>query len=115
MPLSLIRLRGSTYSMAELQLLGRGTYGPDVIVGGDVSPLWQYFRSPPAQNSILIYVDGSVLEGIQFTLSDTEDPDVDTYINGGTDYRTEEGSFQYNSLTAAGYTWRNPAIVDAEG
>jgi hypothetical protein len=63
----------------------------------------------------LIYVDGSVLEGIQFTLSDTEDPDVDTFINGGTDYRTDEGSFQYNSLTAAGYTWRNPATVDAEG
>lgn len=101
--------------MAELQLLGRGTYGPDVIVGADVSPLWQYFRSPPAQNSVLIYVDGSVLEGVQFTIDETEDPDVDTFILGGTDYRTEEGSFQYTSLTAAGYTWRNPALVDAEG
>lgn len=91
----------------QKQLLGRGTYGPYVIQGRGISPLWSYFLPPPAQNSVIIYTDGSVVERATFENDDIEDPDVDTFILGGTDYRTDEGSFQYNSLTAAGYTWRN--------
>lgn len=91
----------------QKQLLGRGTYGPYVIQGRGISPLWSYFLPPPAQNSVIIYTDGSVVERATFENDDIEDSDVDTFILGGTDYRTDEGSFQYNSLTAAGYTWRN--------
>lgn len=88
------------------QLLGRGTYGPRVQTGAGISPLWQFFLAPPAQNSILIYNDGTVLEQQTFVLSDIKDPDVHTYILGGTDFRTDVGSFDYDALTAAGYEWR---------
>lgn len=91
----------------QKQLLGRGTYGPRVQTGPGISPLWQFFLMPPAQNSILIYNDGTVVEQQTFDNDDTQDPDVHTYILGGTDYRTDEGSFEYDALTAAGYTWRN--------
>jgi hypothetical protein len=91
----------------QKQLLGRGTYGPQIQVGPNISPLWQFFLSPPAQNSILIYNNGTVVEQTTFENDTTQDPDVHTYILGGTDFRTDEGSFEYNALTAAGYTWRN--------
>jgi len=75
-------------------------------VGAGISPLWQFFLSPSAQNSILIYNDGSVVERATFLNSDTQAEDVHTFILGGTDFRTDEGSFDYEALTAAGYTWR---------
>lgn len=91
----------------QKQLLGRGTYGPRVEFGPSVSPLWQFFLMPSAQNSILIYNDGTVEERATFLNKDIKSPDVHTFILGGTDFRTDEGSFDYDALTAAGYTWRN--------
>lgn len=91
---------------SQVQLLGRGTYGPQIQVGPDVSPLWQFFLSPPAQNSILIYNNGTVVEQATFENSAIQDDSVHTYILGGTDFRTDVGSFEYDALTAAGYTWR---------
>lgn len=93
--------------MATVQLLGRGTYGPYTAYGPGVSPLWLYFLSPPVQNSVLIYDDGTVVEQATFPNNVIQDPSVHTYILGGTDYQTEVGSFEYNALTAAGYTWRD--------
>lgn len=93
--------------MIEVQLLGRGTYGPRTIQGPGISPLWSFILPPPAQNSVLIYNDGSVAERATFENDDIKDEDVHTFILGGTDYRTEVGSFEYDALTAAGYTWRN--------
>lgn len=90
----------------QQQLLGRGTYGPRVQTGPGISPLWQFFLAPPAQNSILIYNDGTVVEQQTFVNDDILDPDVHTFILGGADFRTDVGSFEYNALTAAGYTWR---------
>ena len=98
--------------MAMVQLLGRGTYGPQVAYGPGISPLWLYFLSPPAQNSVLIYNDGSVVERSTFENRDIQDVDVHTFILGGTDYRTTVGSFEYDALTAAGYTWREVAAPD---
>lgn len=95
-----------------VQLLGRGTYGPQVAYGPGISPLWLYFLSPPAQNSVLIYNDGSVVERSTFENRDIQDVDVHTFILGGTDYRTTVGSFEYEALTAAGYTWREVAAPD---
>ncbi len=91
----------------QVQLLGRGTYGPEVAVGHGISPLWMYFKSPPAQNSILIYTDGTVVERATFENDDIQDENVHTFILGGTDYRTDVGTFEYDALTEAGYTWRN--------
>ncbi len=93
--------------MLEKQLLGRGTYGPRVDFSPGVSPLWQFFLMPPAQNSIIIYNNGTVVEQQTFENEDIKDPSVHTYILGGTDYRTVEGSFEYESLTAAGYSWND--------
>lgn len=92
--------------MATVQLLGRGTYGPRVDPGPVVSPLWQFFLGPPAQNSVIIYNDGDVVERQTFENDEIKDEDVHTFILGGTDFRCEVGSFEYNSLDAAGYTWR---------
>jgi hypothetical protein len=91
----------------QVQLLGRGTYGPHTIQGRGISPLWSFILPPPAQNSVLIYNDGSVAERATFENDDVQADDVHTFILGGTDYRTDVGSFEYESLTAAGYTWRN--------
>lgn len=91
----------------KVQLLGRGTYGPQMVQGYGISPLWSFFLPPPAQNSILIYLDGTVVERATFENDDIQDPTVHTFILGGTDFRTEIGSFDYDALTAAGYTWRN--------
>jgi hypothetical protein len=91
----------------QVQLLGRGTYGPRTIQGRGISPLWSFILPPPAQNSVLIYTDGSVAERATFENNDIQDEDVHTFILGGTDYRTDVGTFEYDALTAAGYTWRN--------
>ena len=93
--------------MIQVQLLGRGTYGPENVQGPGISPLWSFFRMPPNQNSILIYNDGTVFERATFENEDIKSPDVHTWIYGGTDFRTDVGSFEYDALTAAGYTWRN--------
>lgn len=91
----------------QVQLLGRGTYGPRTIQGPSISPLWSFILPPPAQNSVIIYMDGSVAERATFENDDIQDVNVHTFILGGTDYRTDVDSFEYESLTAAGYTWRN--------
>lgn len=91
----------------QVQLLGRGTYGPRVATGAGISPLWQFFLPPPAQNSVIIYNNGDVVEQQTFENDTIKDPDVHTYILGGTDYRTDVGTFEYDALTAAGYSWRN--------
>lgn len=91
----------------QKQLLGRRLYGPQVAMGPGISPLWQFFRSPPAQNSVIIYDDGLVEERQTFENSEIQASNVVTFILGGTDFRTDEGSFDYDSLTSAGYTWRN--------
>ena len=91
----------------QVQLLGRGTYGPRTLQGPGISPLWSFILPPPAQNSVVIYNDGSVLERETFENNDIRGEDVHTFILGGTDYRTDVGTFEYDALTAAGYTWRN--------
>lgn len=91
----------------QVQLLGRGTYGPRIQTGPGVSPLWQFFLMPPAQNSILIYNNGDVVERATFENDEIKSEDVHTFILGGADFRTDVGSFEYDALTDAGYTWRN--------
>jgi len=93
--------------MIQVQLLGRGTYGPRTIQGPGISPLWSFFLPPPAQNSVIVYTDGHVAEQATFENDDIQADDVQVFILGGTDYRTDVGSFEYTSLTDAGYTWRN--------
>lgn len=89
--------------MARAVVGGIGTYGPMVAYGPGISPLWKYMRMPPAQNSLLIYDDGSVVEGAHFENDDIAADDVVLYHYGGTQFTVEVGSFEYNALQAAGY------------
>lgn len=91
----------------QQQLLGRSLVGPRVVTGPGVSPLWQFFLSPSSQKSVLIYNDGTVVERQTFENDVIKGDDVHTFILGGTDFRTDIGTFEYDALTAAGYTWRN--------
>ena len=63
--------------------------------------LWEYFRPPPAQNSILIASDGTVTE-VQVPLN-KDIKAATVYIPGGHQFETEDTSFAYTSLVAAGY------------
>lgn len=91
--------------MARAVLGGVGTYGPSVPYGPGISPLWSYMRMPPAQNSILIYDDGTVVEGAHLENDDIQGASVYLYIYGGTRFTCEVGSFEYDALLAAGYTF----------
>ena len=101
-----------TQQAATVQLLGRGTYGPRMTQGPGISPLWSFFLGPPAQNSVMIYDDGTVVERQTFEDSDIKESDVYMFILGGTDFRCDVGSFEYTALTAAGYTWREVVPPD---
>jgi hypothetical protein len=79
----------------------------------DVSPLWLYKKMPPAQNSVLIYKNGDVVERPTPEIKDIKDESVHEFILGGTRYRTQVGSFSYEALTAAGYTWQVITEPDA--
>jgi len=98
--------------MATVQLLGRSLYSPRMMQGPGISPLWSFFLSPPAQNSVIVYTDGHVAERQTFENSEIKDSNVYLFILGGTDFRCDVGSFEYTALTAAGYTWREVVPVD---
>ncbi len=63
--------------------------------------LWEYFRPVPAQNSILVWADGTVEERQVPKNSETQKAEV--FIPGGHQFVTDEGSFAHSSLVAAGY------------
>ena len=86
------------------QLLGRGWIAP-LPSGPSQGPmhLWDHIKQPPIQNSLLVYEDGTVVEGQEFGTDDINDPTVIAFILGGTDYRCEPGPV-HDALLAAGYT-----------
>jgi len=63
--------------------------------------LWEYFRPVPAQNSILVWADGTVEERQVPKNSETKKAKV--FIPGGHQFVTDEGSFAHTSLVNAGY------------
>lgn len=91
------------------QLLGRGTYGPERLPRArGPRHLWNHVSVPPAQNSLIIYKDGTVLEGNNFApwqYDPVIDPNVHRFIYGGTNVRCEDlDDFSRDALLAAGYT-----------
>lgn len=96
--------------MAKVRLLSQatsttaqiGTYENPVPTYGTTGTfLWEYFRPPPAQNSILIAADGTVTEVSVPLNSDIKAATV--YLPGGHQFITDDTSFAYTSLVAAGY------------
>lgn len=65
--------------------------------------LWQVFQGPPSHTSILIDDEGNVTDVQNPLNSATKDAAV--FIPGGHQFVTEENSFAYNALVAAGYTF----------
>ena len=99
------------------QLLGRGTHGPErVPLTRGPRHLWNHVPSPPAGNSLIIYKDGTVLEGSEFEgwqVDPIVSPNVHRYIPGATRVPCEElDDFSRDALIAAGYECGQPQDVD---
>jgi len=69
----------------------------------DGSRLWKFFLPVPFQQSVIVYKNGDVWEKTSFTTDEISDSDVDTFIQGGTDFRCQDGSFVHGALVAQGY------------
>ena len=80
--------------MAKAVVGGVGTYGPEVPIGRGVSPLWQFIKMPPAQNSLLIKTDGSVTEQAHFDNDDVLAATTHTFILGGTRFTCDVDHFR---------------------
>ena len=106
--------------MADLrpQLLGRGTYGPHRLPWTQgPQHLWNHVSMPPMQNSIIIYTDGTVLEGNNFEPWEYDPvwtPTAHRFIMGGANIRCDDlDQFSRDALHAAGYTCGFGHDVDA--
>lgn len=91
--------------MADFPSLGgRGMVTrPSPMARSGPHRLWHYFGEVPMMKSLLVYNNGTVKEGVEFTVEQITDPAVHTYIRGGCEFRAENGSWLYTTLTAAGY------------
>lgn len=72
---------------------------------GSRDPWTLYFCPTSIGHSLIVYDDGTVREGIGFTIWDTTRPGVAYFIQGGTQYLVEQGSWLYYTLLNAGYTF----------
>jgi hypothetical protein len=73
--------------------------------------LWNHVKQPPVQNTLVVWKDGTVSEGIEFGTDVFGSPDVHYILLGGHDYRCDDlDAFTQDSLLAAGYTCGDPPI-----
>ena len=85
------------------QLLGRGARSsPRMSPSRGPRHLWDHHANPPIQASIIVYKDGTTVEGYEFEPWEIENENVLVYIMGGTDYRCEPGPI-HDILIANGY------------
>ena len=68
--------------------------------------LWEHIPAPPVQNTVIVWVDGSVTEGIEFGPEVySYNADVHFIVQGGHDYRCDDlDEFTRTALMNAGYT-----------
>lgn len=87
------------------QLLGRGLR-PALRQSPTRGPrhLWDHSPGVASQASIVVYTDGTVVEGYDFEAWEMAGPDVLAFIMGGSDFRYEAGPI-CDALIAAGYTF----------
>lgn len=89
------------------RLTGQGNYGPLRIPYTTHARLhlWNHVTQPPAQNTVIVMKDGTVIEGNQFEYEDLYGPNVHRAFIGG--YRhvcnVDEDPLSWQSLQAAGY------------
>lgn len=87
------------------RLTGQGNYGPLRLprVFGPMH-LWNHVAAPPAQNTLVVMKDGSVVEGNFLSYEDMYGPLVHRVFVGGYDHRCDpDDQFSFDALTAAGY------------
>lgn len=89
--------------MARKRLTLRGWYELPPAPSPDGSIIWKVFPTPPVEKSILIYQDGTVVEGANFDTRTTQSAEVRKYLVGGCIYEFDEDSFEYVALSEAGY------------
>ncbi len=93
--------------MARYVVTGQGTHGPLQVPGlrGPMR-LWDVYRTPPAGNTLLVYSDGEVVEGYEFSADALTDPDVVRVLLGGQRHIVDSVAepVVYNALVDAGYT-----------
>lgn len=85
------------------QVTGRPIRAIPPIIGTGVARLWKYAGEGSVQKSLIVYNDGSVIAGEEFTLEQIMDSTVFKYIRGGTDERCEGSGWLHDTLVAAGY------------
>ena len=93
-------------------LTGQGTYGP-LHVPGLRGPMhfWERHHSmPPAQNTIVVYKDGTVVEGRLFGPDVYTDENVHRIFVGGYKHvcNAEEDPLSWSALAEAGYVCTIP-------
>lgn len=76
---------------------------PPILAATGPHRLWQYAGEGSVQKSLLVYNDGSVVAGEEFTLDQISAPTVYKYIRGGTDERCSGSGWLHDTLVAAGY------------
>lgn len=73
--------------------------------------LWNHVSQPPVQNTIVVWKDGDVSEGVDFGPEVFGSPDVHFIVQGGHDYRCDDlDVFTLSALMAAGYECRDDTI-----
>ena len=89
-------------------LSGQGTYGPLHVPGlRGPAHFWERHHSmPPAQNTVIVYKDGSVIEGHLFGPEVFDDPEVHRIFVGGYKHVCDpaDDPLSWNALAAAGYS-----------
>lgn len=86
------------------QLLGRSTRSsPRMSPSRGPRHLWDHHANPPIQASIIVYKDGTVVEGWEFESWEIANENVLVFIMGGSDYRCEPGLI-HDILMANGYS-----------
>ena len=95
---------GATVYDFRRQLYGRPIrpIAADPVATGP-QRLWQYVGEGSLQKSLIVYNDGRVIAGEEFTIEQITDPSVYKYIRGGTDERCEGTGWLHDTLLAAGY------------
>ena len=92
--------------MARYVVTGQGYHGPLEVPGlRGPNRLWQFYRSAPAGNTLLVYNDGEVVEGYNFPDTVQADPELYALLLGGQRHIVDSVAdpFLYNALVDAGY------------
>jgi hypothetical protein len=79
--------------------------------------LWNHHQPPPAQNTLVVMKDGTVVEGHDLPYEQMYGPDTHRVFVGGYDHRCtpEEDPFAFDALGRAGYSCCYPLVDIYDG